>query len=199
VEPVVSCSSDGTSYCVPGGGPPRTDCLAEWYVAGAPFSDTGGRTQVFCRPGASCDADGSATDSVCTFRLAICLNNADPSLPCRPESVGSFKLQRPNLLSSRATGFDFVNASVIMQALGTDPMRGTASEADGTTVSFHPALTTTNTCTELFDVMVPLKARLNGSFTKGTLKLRSQATTPFSAGHEKGIKDSDTLLLVCYP
>lgn len=197
-EPAANCSPSGVSYCVAGGGAQGSDCLAEWYISAAPYSDTGGRTQVFCKPGASCDADGSATDTVCTFRLALCLNNSDPSLQCHPESVGSFKLLQPNPLNPRPSSFDFANADTIMRALGAPPMRGVSNNANAT-MSFNPAITTTNICTDLFDVKVPLKAHRNGGFTQGTLKLRSQATTPFSASHEKGIKDSDTLLLVCYP
>ena len=131
--------------------------------------------------------------------MALCLNNSDPSLACQAESVGSFKLLRPNPLSPRLSSFDLANADTIMRALGAPPMRAASDNANAATMSFDPAITTTNICTELFDLKVPLKAHRNGSFTQGTLKLRSQAATPFSASHKKGIKDSDTLLLVCFP
>ena len=113
--------------------------------------------------------------------------------------MGSFKLLQPNPLSPRLSSFDFANADTIMRALGAPPMRGVSNNTNAATMSFNPAITTTDICTDLFDVKVPLKAHRNGSFTKGTLKLRSRATAPFSASHQKGIKDSDTLLLVCYP
>lgn len=182
-----------------GGGPQRTDCLAEWYVSGAPFTGSGGHIQVFCKPGASCDADGSATDGVCTFRVAICLNSTDPSLQCEPGAVGSFKLRQPNLLKPRLRSFDFQNADAILRALGASSARGVTNGTEPTTLWFNPAITTTNVCTDLFDVRVPLKAHANGTFTKGTLKLQSQAKTPFSANSVNGIKDTDLLLLVCYP
>jgi len=154
---------------------------------------------VFCKPGASCDADGIATDTVCTFRVAICLNNSDPSLQCHSDSVGSFKLLQPNPLRPRSNSFDLANADTIMRALGAPPMRGVSGTTNAATMSFDPAITTADLCTELFDVKVPLKAHRNGSFTQGTVKLRSRATTLLSTGHGKGITDTDTLLLVCYP
>ena len=113
--------------------------------------------------------------------------------------MGSFKLLQPNPLNPRLSSFDFANADTIMHALGAPPMRSVGTNTNAATMSFNPPITATDLCTDLFDIKVPLKAHRNGSFTKGTLKLRSRATTPFSAGHENGIKDSDTLLLVCYP
>jgi hypothetical protein len=175
----------------------RTDCLTEWYVSAAPFTSTGSHTRVFCKPGASCDADGDANDAVCTFRVALCLNSTDPYLQCAPGAIDRFKLQRPNLLKPRPRSFDFENATAIMQALSVSPARGVAQGTDSRTAWFRPPITATNVCTDLFDVMVPLKARANGTFTKGTLTLRAQATTLPSAG-QRSATDSDSLVLVCY-
>jgi hypothetical protein len=169
-------------------------------VWAAPFSDTGGRTRVFCKPGASCDADGIATDGVCTFRLGICLNSTDPSLPCETGAVARFKLRQPNLLKQRVNSFDFQNAGAILGALTAAPVHGVTHQGDSTTVWFNPATTTPNLCSGLFDVAVPLEVRRDGTLTKTTMILRSQAIAPpFSAMSGSGRKDSDTLILVCYP
>lgn len=180
-----------------GGPAARTACLSAWYLPGTPFTGAGRRVQVFCKPGASCDADGSATDGVCTFRVAICLNNTDPTQQCQASSLASFKLLRPNPSSARLSRYDATNADSILAAVASLPV-GPRIGPDSV-VGFDPALTATNLCTGLFDVMVPLKAHANGTLSKGTLKLRSQVRTLAAPTNRKGTKDSDTLTLLCYP
>src|SRR5262245_31285534 len=64
---------------VHGGGPPKTDCYAEFEVEKGTLA---GRTTVECMDGAACDTDG-ACDGNCSFRLAVCFNQTDIS-NCTP-------------------------------------------------------------------------------------------------------------------
>lgn len=180
-----------------GGGPANTECLAAWYLPGTPFIKAGAKVQVLCKPGESCDADGSATDAVCTFRVAVCLNSTDPTLQCQPGPLASFKLMRPNPASPRLSGSDSANANAILKAVSS--LQVGATIAPDSALQFNPALTAINTCSGLFDVLVPLKANANGTLSKRTIKLRSLVKTLPSPGMPKRVKDSDTLRLVCYP
>lgn len=63
---------------VPGGGNPRSDCYAQFEVAGA---TTASAQQVDCVDGAACDQDGTCNGS-CTFGVAICLNQNDGDQRC---------------------------------------------------------------------------------------------------------------------
>ena len=65
---------------VPGGGSPRTDCYAEFDVAGTPTS----ARSIECIDGDPCDADG-ACNGMCRFAVAVCLNQDDAAFPnCIP-------------------------------------------------------------------------------------------------------------------
>ncbi|MEO6026633.1 MAG: hypothetical protein ABIR79_07195, partial [Candidatus Binatia bacterium] len=70
---------------VPGGGTQSADCIAEWAVIN-PFNfpplgtdDLPSFKQSCVDGDPSCDFDGLADQ--CTFRVALCLQNADPNLP----------------------------------------------------------------------------------------------------------------------
>jgi hypothetical protein len=59
---------------VPGGGPARTDCYAEFDVRGANVTST---RVAECTDGdPNCDADGTPNDS-CTFQVALCANQTN--------------------------------------------------------------------------------------------------------------------------
>jgi len=81
---------------------PRHDvkgCQVEWYVA-RPTPDKDGlklpSVYQTCTDGdASCDYDLTRNDS-CTFKVVVCLNNADPNLPaCTPQGVGVVSIAFP--------------------------------------------------------------------------------------------------------
>ena len=70
---------------VPGGGSIRTDCYAEFEVAGV--AAPANRVTVQCRDGdPACDADG-ACDDVCHFQVALCANQRDLEPSCTPPGV----------------------------------------------------------------------------------------------------------------
>jgi len=64
---------------VPGGGPPKSDCYAEFEVEGGALA---GPTKVDCMDGTACDADG-ACDGRCLFSVGVCFNQTDLSA-CKP-------------------------------------------------------------------------------------------------------------------
>jgi hypothetical protein len=67
---------------VPGGGPVRTDCYAEFEVAGVGAPAARGAVQ--CRDGdPACDADGVCDDS-CHFQVALCANQRNLEPSCTP-------------------------------------------------------------------------------------------------------------------
>jgi len=67
---------------VPGGGSVRTDCYAEFEVAGV--GTPAGSNAVQCRDGdPACDADG-VCDDVCHFQVALCANQRNLEPSCTP-------------------------------------------------------------------------------------------------------------------
>jgi hypothetical protein len=88
VGDVCECATPSPWWCVEGGGEAISDCLLEINPLHR-MAVHGTRTPVLtCRDGdASCDADGQQ-DGRCTFRVALCLSNADPRMPaCAPAKV----------------------------------------------------------------------------------------------------------------
>jgi hypothetical protein len=95
-----------TPPAVPGGGAQTTDCVSEVPImnpTNSPFVDNRGlvnRNQVCTDGNPDCDADRTA-DGVCTFRVAICFNQTDASLPsCTPTDVAQYKLNAPKPTSN---------------------------------------------------------------------------------------------------
>jgi hypothetical protein len=80
------CHDPLPGRCIPGGGSRFTDCFVEWLVLPVPAPAEPGappRRAIVCADGdPACDADGAA-DGTCTFRVATCVNNADPRLAPR--------------------------------------------------------------------------------------------------------------------
>jgi len=114
--------------CIPGGGPARSDCLAEALVR-APLTVRQGRPLpvVRCHDGdPSCDHD--STPGQCTFYVAWCFNVNDARLACRASGVT--KLQAPDFLR---------------KAVG----KLTHSSAGGAAVVFSPPFSSTDVCTEI--------------------------------------------------
>jgi hypothetical protein len=99
-----ACPGDDTGRrCLPGGGDPSTDCLAEWRVAGRVAA--GRRPRVTCRDGdPSCDT--GLTTSGCTFPVAVCTAVNDPRLgTCHP--TGPVTLRADGALAALVTGSVF--------------------------------------------------------------------------------------------
>jgi cysteine-rich repeat protein len=183
---------------VPGGGTKSTDCIAEWAVIN-PFnfpalgSDDLPSFHQSCVDGdPSCDADGVA-DNRCIFRVALCLQNADPNLPTctAPPGIGKYLLASPRPDSSDAS--DAANALALIDAFG----RLSAVAASGNnknTLVFAPpmVLTPPDNCTETALLIVERR----GLSTRSE-RFRTSTTSAPPIDGSLGLKDSDTLLLTC--
>ncbi|MEJ2207372.1 MAG: PQQ-binding-like beta-propeller repeat protein, partial [Gemmatimonadota bacterium] len=157
--------------CVPGGGPERTDCLAEFLAPrpNFPFFDPTRSKQkkakeVRCFDGdAGCDVDGEA-DGACTFPVDVCVAAVDPALPgCSAGGVESVALK----VKKGEVG------SLVADVAALAPSTGTACSSGG-------------------QVAVPLKPRKKGGFKAG--KALVKVTAKGGAG-----KDKDKLKLRCLP
>ncbi|HZP42502.1 MAG TPA: hypothetical protein VFD84_13480 [Candidatus Binatia bacterium] len=162
--------------CIPGGGPRRTDCVAEMLVR-APLVVKRGvpKPLVRCKDGnRSCDFDN--VPGRCTFRVAWCLNETDSRFSCRASGVARL----------RGTG---KMADAAVAALLQLVPQG-ASQA-GRSITFSPAFTTPNACTRITPVTVALRkhGRRPGSVT---VRVKATAAAPRRV-------DSDAVRLVCMP
>ncbi len=77
--------------CVPGGGPPATDCIVEWGGIASAGTTT-------CVDGTACDLDGTA-DGVCTFPVQACF---DVGGACGATGMTSVKVAPRKLTASAA-------------------------------------------------------------------------------------------------
>jgi hypothetical protein len=159
------------TFFVPGGGPPRPECLATWRVTNAgqrPGGDGTAALRQRCRDGdAGCDSD--ATAGTCTFSVALCFDHEDARLgACQPSAIARWELlgqtSSPGLLDAVA-------------ALGP-------SVVDTGSVTFQPPLDASERCTPPVALVVPVR---------GKLALRTRATAA------SGMRDTDVLRLVCAP
>ena len=159
------------TFFVPGGGPPRPDCLATWQVTNAaqrPGADGRAPVRQRCRDGdPGCDTDSAPGQ--CTFAVAVCFDRDDARLAaCRPQPIAGWSLVRPPL----------PELGDAVAALGPSTV------ADGTVV-FTPPLDQTARCTAPVAVVVRVRTAL-------LLKTRTTAGG-------SGPADLDTLRLVCTP
>jgi len=160
---------------VPGGGPTRSDCRAMWEVVNPTNSPAlvhglVSATQTCTDGDLLCDGD-TAADGTCHFRVAVCLNESDASLPdCTPGETASVHIPL------RRTP---ANAGALLDALAA--LGGTRTGRRLDRVAFAPALSGSH-CTAFVQLSVP----------KGGLqRLHLRATSGTRTG------DSDRLRLVC--
>ncbi len=177
---------------VPGGGATRYDCHAQWQVidpTNTPFRDVAGRLsrKQDCRDGdPACDADRTP-DGVCTYRLGVCFNRAEATLPDCPaggDPVTSYTLLAPTPVSRNAT--DVANAQTLLDALvALGGVQGGVRQNEvtfTTPIDYGP-------CTALGQVQVPLR----GSGRPGRKNVRGVALLG------SGARDVDRLRLGCQP
>jgi hypothetical protein len=126
------------------------------------------------------------------------MNTSDPRLRCTASGVSRFTLKKPNLSKSKLAAFDLANGTAVLAALGRPPMRGVGASSVGG-VFFEPAITTSDMCTEFFPISVPLGPTRRGKPTQGVLKIRAIFEGPAPAPGRRGVRDLDSLHLVCYP
>src|SRR5205809_6416973 len=83
----------GAAVLVPGGGSPRSDCLAQFDVDGVTAASSPSAVQ--CTEGDPCDHDGCGNNS-CRLRVAHCLNRSTSS--CTAPAGGLKKVVPKRLL-----------------------------------------------------------------------------------------------------
>ena len=188
---------------VPGGGSATTDCILEWIVDD-PFNEPAvdrkglpSRAQTCTDGDVVCDADG-VTDGVCTFRVGLCLNMPDKRLVkqgvpvCTPSDVATWEVKKPKPTSKLP--IEAANAVTLrdaVAALGSATIGGKYQEV----LTFAPPLAAAEPCTALVDVVVPLKEGI----APGKAKVAASATTSPPPGASSGLRDKDTLKLICLP
>lgn len=192
------CDGDvATNGCSPGTGSRAVNCIAEWTLTPAPANDARGipGTRLVCLEGnPACDLD--AEPGVCSFAIALCINNDDPRLAaCRPDAVESLEVKSP-----RATSID---ASDVANRAALEDL--TRCRADGVCVPLvrrgvlvtgddrtSVPNATPNLCADPVTVRVPLRLRTGKTPAKG--KRTFKLTTRGAAGG-----DVDRLQLYCLP
>jgi NHL repeat-containing protein len=162
------CSAE-PSGCIAGGGPAKTDCLAELLVKGLSGAVKRSAPVVRCHDGdGSCDFD--QTQGLCTFRIAWCFNEP----------------------GCNATGV----TKVMAQGAASDAILNTvaklaSSKRAGRADVFDAPLQNSGDCTEL--MAMPVGLRKNGRKPgKAQLKL-------VAVGTNKRLRDVDKIRLVCLP
>jgi cysteine-rich repeat protein len=172
------CAPDCTLERAPGGGPPKTDCFAEWSTdnaANAPLYDKNGdpnRYQVCTDNDARCDFDGGVAGS-CTFHVRVCANNTERPL-CTPGTrLSSWTIRAP---SASHAAQDPVVAAQRGALLGTVPASIVGpSDRD--------------LCSPFAEIVVPLRPKGG----KGKAAFKSDAAD------YAGVRDVDKLRLTCLP
>lgn len=182
----LSTKTCDSTFFVPGGGPPASDCLGEWRVSnatGRPGASGRAPVRQTCADGdAGCDAD--ATAGTCTFTVAVCLDRDDARLTaggrrCRAQGIASWTLLRPQ---ESVGGTDGDAATRLLAAVGA---LGPSSTTAGA-VTFAPSLDSAERCTDAVAVVVARQGN-----RAGKLVLRARTATIGTR------RDADVLRLVC--
>ncbi|MGD0949559.1 MAG: hypothetical protein ABSA52_19300, partial [Candidatus Binatia bacterium] len=156
-------------------GPKRdvTGCQVEWYIAEATVKkDPFGLPSVHqkCTDGdASCDYDLMQNNS-CTFKVVVCLNNADPNLPaCTPQGVGAVSVIVPK------TGTE-ANAQVenallhLLNPMNPYPVTTPQQTPSPGYVNAPPLIEEEQSfCSAPFDITIPLAGSRQSSLRLKTL------------------------------
>jgi hypothetical protein len=171
---------------VPGGGRVNTDCISEVGVmnpTNTPFLDSRGlvnRTQACTDGDLACDADRTV-NGACTFRVAICFRQADPSLPsCTGTAVDEYKLSKPRPTSADAE--EAANGQALAAALVA--LGSTQGGLKQNEFTFAPPAGTI--CTDLVDQVVTI-----GGGGTGRAAIRGRTRT------SSGVADRDVVKLRC--
>src|SRR5204862_5980983 len=116
----------------------------------------------------------------CTFHVAVCANASDPrpaARRCVPSALTSYRLLSPSPVKPRDP-IDVANGGTLLAAITS---LNVPLAVDRGQVTFAPAFTTLDRCSNLQDLVVPV----------GTRVLRTRATTPDKR------TDTDQLRLHC--
>ncbi len=189
-------SPDRPGFCLPGGGPPVTDCVVELLPAGAQLTagPSGLPKAASCTDGdPACDADG-LVDGRCTMNLVLCLNDTDPRLTCTPGSLASIEVKTPSADQPKDPT-DGVNALALE---ATARSLGAAIVRKRQVVTPGPGTATPNACALVAPAgfVVPLASR-RGALTATSRRIALVAIGTRADGHSE--RDSDRVKLTCLP
>lgn len=185
------CRAPAPGACIlDGAGDPAKECALEMLVDPPPTvaPRTGWpASKVECRDGTACDLDGTVNRS-CRFRVALCLNNRDPRLPCVPRDLERVRLRRPARGAREPK--EAQAAVALLEALGavaSSVVEGRRADE----VRFTPSLGAPDVCTGYVDVQVPLRG------ARGRLRIVTRATGVLPPGAGALPRDRDRLRLEC--
>ena len=186
----LSCTGAGRDdRCIPGGGKKATDCLVEWRFLPGPPRRRNRRShrKAVCFEGdPGCDVDLDLSNASCTFRVAVCVNNADRRLAACSAS-GLLTLEVTHPASQTVDLADRENRATLERcALGF----GISVRPGASAVFIND---TPNACSESGEFVVPLRRSRRGIFAPGTRKLGLTGTAP------SGARDIDVVHLQCRP
>jgi len=155
--PPLECTDTGPGICVTGIGTSNL-CEFEWLadpnLTLVAKTQLPGRT-VACADGQPfCDADDT-TDGQCTFNVAGCLNAQDPRVACSPATITSLTLTSPQ--PSGADPVNNENVATLLNAL-KDADSGSSGVVAGNQITYSPAASTPNSCTNYLPIVVPAGA-----------------------------------------
>ena len=205
--------------CLPGRGSASTECMGEWLVDPAPVYSGRPPSRIVCHDGDSCDADGDTTNHSCTFHVALCLNNHDPSLTkCTPTDAALVEVLKPNRNGTRNRPEDTSNADALLNAVAAITSSGgvrgicknrtvaptcttnadcnSPGKTDGRCyvfVRFDPSDTAADRCGPAANIVVPLRVTANGVYRGVSKRLRLRTSD------SNGSADNDSLTLRCVP
>jgi hypothetical protein len=166
-------ASFGGAAMVPGGGPKRTDCLAELSAGGTAFPAARARpVGLTCADGDTCDPDG-IRNGVCRYAVSLCINISDPALPgCKAPGVERLQVRAAGRRAARP------DLTALQAALGQLSLPGAVPQ-----------------CTTAVDLEVPVGGPdRRGEPTRGVIELRARAH-----GGRGRKDDLDRYELVCLP
>jgi hypothetical protein len=184
VGDLCQCTLPRPGRCIPGGGDPRTDCLAEFNSPGPVQRRKGGKVRrvLRCIDGdPACDQDRTA-DGTCTFAVSLCFGNDDPRFPaCRATDPRRIDIREApdGLAASRLLA---LASGVGIEARLRGQQVVTPSATAGTTFA------TRNACTEPTLLQVPAPA---------PGKRRVRRWIRMTTSDAQGRRDRDRLRLEC--
>ncbi len=174
------CAPTCTIERVPGGGPAKTDCYAEWVVnnpTNVPLTDRHGHVTAKQRcvdDDPRCDFDGGVPGR-CTFRIAVCADDTDVAGCTPPAELASWELTKPSVTqAARHPELAAIRAA----------FAGVATALVGATAR--------DVCSDVIEVVVPMRGEA-APFRPGKVTLKSAASTA------AGARDKDVLKLACLP
>jgi hypothetical protein len=168
----------GAHALTPGGGPPDTDCLAE-FGGSPPNYPTRNPRDIRCIDNdPSCDDNPDA--GVCRFRVEVCVNVADPELPtCAGKDLEDYFVENEQPDTNPRHDFDFQNLQDRLNFLVL-PVEATDHDS----------------CSGDVGMNLPLPIRLVNGGAKYRRRVKTLRATISGPAQ---VEDTDKLRMTCVP